>query len=54
MDLERFRAAARECARPMRRRPSRLPWWVGMWLPMRGVSWGARFLYLRLRLTGKL
>jgi hypothetical protein len=53
--LERFKAAARECARPRRHRKwPALPWWVRGWFPMAGVPWRSRFLYLRLRFTGKL
>lgn len=56
--LERFKAAARECARPVKAKPQRrlwptLPWWVALWLPLMGTPYRARALYWWLRVTGR-
>jgi hypothetical protein len=61
--LERFKAAASECARPKRVRHralrqtpriTRLPWWIAMWLPGLGVSFRTRVLFWWLKVTGRL
>jgi hypothetical protein len=53
--LERFNAAARECARPpkAKRRPF-LPWWVAIWWPWLGSPWRVRLLFVWLKVRHKL